>query len=95
VGIAYVALIFFALVGNGLVMWIIGRHRIMHKSFYYFLFNMALADFLIALLNVGTSWLYNFYNDWWFGDFCSFSRFFGVVPTCVSVFTMMIVSWDR
>uniref|UniRef100_A0A914WH49 G-protein coupled receptors family 1 profile domain-containing protein n=1 Tax=Plectus sambesii TaxID=2011161 RepID=A0A914WH49_9BILA len=95
VGVAFMALIVFALIGNGLVMWIIARHKIMHQSFYYFLFNLALADFLIALLNVGTSWTYNFYYDWWFGDFCPFNHYFGVVPTCVCVFTMMVVSWDR
>lgn len=67
----------------------------MHRGFNYFLFNIAFADFLIALLNVGTTWTFNFYYDWWYGDFCAVNLFFGVAPTCVSVFTMMAVSWDR
>uniref|UniRef100_A0A7E4VN36 G_PROTEIN_RECEP_F1_2 domain-containing protein n=1 Tax=Panagrellus redivivus TaxID=6233 RepID=A0A7E4VN36_PANRE len=56
---------------------------------------MAVADFLMALLNAGSTWTFNFYYDWWFGQFCSINHFFGVAPTCVSVFTMMVVSWDR
>ena len=37
----------------------------MHNAFNYFLFNMALADLLIAVLNVGTCWTFNLYYDWW------------------------------
>lgn len=39
--------------------------QVMHHAFNIFLFNMALADLLIALFNVGTSWTYNVYYDWW------------------------------
>uniref|UniRef100_A0A914WP75 G-protein coupled receptors family 1 profile domain-containing protein n=1 Tax=Plectus sambesii TaxID=2011161 RepID=A0A914WP75_9BILA len=95
VTLAFTLLVFVAVVGNLLVMWIIGWHKVMHRGFNYFLFNLAFADFLIALLNVCTTWTYNFYYDWWFGGFCAFNQYFGVVPTCVSVFTMMVVSWDR
>lgn len=67
----------------------------MRKGFHYFLFNMAFADFLIASVNVGTSWTFNFYYNWWYGDFCAVNFFFGVAPTCVSVFTMVALSLDR
>ncbi|KHN82400.1 putative G-protein coupled receptor tkr-1 [Toxocara canis] len=92
---AFSVLILTAVIGNCVVMWIIATHKVMHRAFNYFLFNMAFADFLIALLNVGTTWTFNFYYDWWYGDFCAVNLFFGVAPTCVSVFTMMAVSWDR
>ncbi|CAD5214774.1 unnamed protein product [Bursaphelenchus okinawaensis] len=95
VWVAFSSLITVALVGNAIVMWIIVHTRVMHSSFNYFLFNMALADFLMALLNTGTTWTFNFYYDWWYGSFCHFNHFFGVAPTCISVFTMMVVSHDR
>ncbi|KIH48260.1 hypothetical protein ANCDUO_21673, partial [Ancylostoma duodenale] len=38
---------------------------VMHHGFNYFLFNMAFADLLIAVFNVGTSWTFNLYHDWW------------------------------
>ncbi|VDM95545.1 unnamed protein product [Thelazia callipaeda] len=93
--VAFTSIIMTSVVGNCIVMWIIAKHKVMHRGFNYFLFNMALADFLIALLNVGTTWTFNFYYDWWFGDFCAANLFFGVTPTCVSVFTMTVVSCDR
>ncbi|VDK55395.1 unnamed protein product [Anisakis simplex] len=99
---AFSILILTAVIGNCVVMWIIAMHKVisvtlkvMHRRFNYFLLNMAFADFLIALLNVGTTWTFNFYYDWWFGKFCAVNLFFGVAPTCVSVFTMVAVSWDR
>ncbi|CAD5221158.1 unnamed protein product [Bursaphelenchus xylophilus] len=95
VWISFSSLISVALIGNASVMWIIINNKAMHYSFNYFLFNMAVADFLMALLNTGTTWTFNFYYDWWYGSFCHFNNFFGVAPTCISVFTMMIVSHDR
>ncbi|TKR86549.1 hypothetical protein L596_011124 [Steinernema carpocapsae] len=85
-----------SLIGNGVVMWIIIRHKVMKKSFNIFLFNLALADCLNSVFNAATTWPYNLYYRWWFGRvFCTINIFVGVVPTCVSVFTMMFVSFDR
>ncbi|CAB3402111.1 unnamed protein product [Caenorhabditis bovis] len=93
--VAFVLLMVVALTGNSVVMWIIYEHKVMHHGFNFFLFNMAFADLLIALFNVGTSWTYNLYYDWWFGDLCILTSFFGIAPTTVSVFSMMALSWDR
>ena len=95
VATAFTLLIIFALIGNSLVMWIILYSKAMRTSFNFFLFNMAIADFLMALLNAGSTWSFNFYYQWYFGNFCPVNHFFGVAPTCVSIFTMMVVSWDR
>lgn len=93
--IAFVLLMATAIIGNSVVMWIIYQHKVMHYGFNYFLFNMAFADLLIALFNVGTSWTYNLYYDWWYGDLCTLTSFFGIAPTTVSVCSMMALSWDR
>ncbi|KAF8359400.1 tkr-1, partial [Pristionchus pacificus] len=95
IAFSFISLIIASITGNIVVMWIIYRHKVMHHAFNIFLFNMALADLLIALFNVGTSWTYNVYYDWWYGDLCPVTLFFGVAPTCVSVFSMMALSWDR
>ncbi|GMR42223.1 hypothetical protein PMAYCL1PPCAC_12418, partial [Pristionchus mayeri] len=95
VAFLFVSLIVASITGNIVVMWIIYRHKVMHHAFNIFLFNMALADLLIALFNVGTSWDYNVYFNWRYGDLCPVTLFFGVAPTCVSVFSMMALSWDR
>ncbi|KAE9552463.1 hypothetical protein FO519_004315 [Halicephalobus sp. NKZ332] len=95
VATAFTLLILSAIIGNSVVMWIILYSKVMRRSFNFFLFNMAFADFLMALLNAGSTWSFNFYYDWWFGNFCPINNFFGIAPTCISVFTMMVVSWDR
>ena len=69
--------------------------QVMDTGFNRFLFNMALADLMIALFNVGTTWTFNFYYDWWYGSLCTPTTFFGIAPTTVSVFSMMSLSWDR
>ncbi|KIH59377.1 hypothetical protein ANCDUO_10394 [Ancylostoma duodenale] len=61
----FISLMATAVVGNAVVMWIIYKHKVMHHGFNYFLFNMAFADLLIAVFNVGTSWTFNLYHDWW------------------------------
>ncbi|VDL75143.1 unnamed protein product [Nippostrongylus brasiliensis] len=91
----FVSLMATAVVGNGVVMWIIYKHKVMHHGFNFFLFNMAFADLMIAVFNVGTTWTYNLYHDWWYGDICILTSFFGIAPTTVSVFSMMALSWDR
>ncbi|WKY03012.1 hypothetical protein Q1695_016366 [Nippostrongylus brasiliensis] len=93
--IMFVSLMATAVVGNGVVMWIIYKHKVMHHGFNFFLFNMAFADLMIAVFNVGTTWTYNLYHDWWYGDICILTSFFGIAPTTVSVFSMMALSWDR
>lgn len=96
VATAFTLLIISALIGNSLVMWVILYSKAMRSSFNFFLFNMAIADFLMALLNAGSTWSFNFYYQWYFGNhFCPVNHFFGVAPTCVSIFTMMVVSWNR
>ncbi|CAI4227498.1 unnamed protein product [Auanema sp. JU1783] len=95
VNTAFLLLIFMAAAGNAAVMWIIARHKTMRNGFNFFLFNMAFADLMIAVLNVGTSWTFNLYYDWWYGSLCTPTSFFGIAPTSVSVFSMMALSWDR
>ncbi|CAI5444295.1 unnamed protein product [Caenorhabditis angaria] len=92
---AFLLLILVAVIGNSVVLWIIYRHKVMHHGFNFFLFNMAFADLLNALFNVGTSWPYNLYYDWWFGNTFAITTFFGIAPTTVSVCSMMCLSYDR
>ncbi|VDD88557.1 unnamed protein product [Enterobius vermicularis] len=95
VAAAFFLIIVVGILGNAVVMWIIVAHKLMRRRFNYFLFNMAFADCLTVILNVGTTWTFNFYYDWWFGNFCAINLLMSVALTCVSVFTMIIVSWDR
>ncbi|GMT19213.1 hypothetical protein PFISCL1PPCAC_10510, partial [Pristionchus fissidentatus] len=48
IAFSFILLIVASITGNIVVMWIIYRHKVMHHAFNIFLFNMALADLLIA-----------------------------------------------
>lgn len=68
----------------------------MHNGFNFFLFNISLSDFLITLLNTGSSWSYNLYYEWHYPQyFCLMNHFFGIAPTCSSIFSLMVLSKDR
>lgn len=93
---AFSTLIVISLIGNLGVMWIILNYKTMQYGFNYFLFNMALSDFLIVLLNASLTFPYNFYYEWSFPSvFCTFNHFFGVAPSCSSLFSLIVISHDR
>uniref|UniRef100_A0A914XSP5 G-protein coupled receptors family 1 profile domain-containing protein n=1 Tax=Plectus sambesii TaxID=2011161 RepID=A0A914XSP5_9BILA len=90
------ALILLAVGGNLTVIWIVLRHKRMRTVTNYFLLNLAIADASISVFNLGFSWTFNLYYVWIFGyAYCVFNNFMGIVPTCASVFTMVVMSCDR
>jgi hypothetical protein len=90
------ALILLAVGGNFTVIWIVLRHKRMRTVTNYFLVNLAIADASISIFNLGFSWTFNLYYVWIFGyAYCVFNNFMGIVPTCASVFTMVVMSCDR
>lgn len=90
------ALIVLAVGGNFTVIWIVLRHKRMRTVTNYFLLNLAIADASISVFNLGFSWTFNLYYVWIFGyAYCVFNNFMGIVPTCASVFTMVVMSCDR
>ncbi|KAI6176535.1 WD repeat-containing protein 37 [Aphelenchoides bicaudatus] len=96
VWLSFCLLIMTALIGNLIVMLIIINYKAMQNGFNYFLFNISLADFLITLLNTGSSWSFNFYYVWNYPHvFCPLNHFFGISPTCSSIFSLMVLSLDR
>lgn len=68
----------------------------MQYGFNYFLFNMSLSDFLITLLNAGSTWSFNLYYEWYYPNyFCKLNSYFGLAPICSSLFSLMYISYDR
>ena len=85
-----------SVVGNFGVIWVILWHRRMRTVTNYFLLNLAVADVSITIFNVCFQFQFNLYYNWWFGhEYCLFSNFMSVAPTCASVFTMVAMSLDR
>lgn len=62
----------------------------------YYLFNLAISDLSITVLNTGFSSVYNLYYNWYFPDwYCAFNNMMAITPICASVFTMIVMSVDR
>ncbi|XP_071776481.1 hydroxycarboxylic acid receptor 3-like [Centroberyx gerrardi] len=82
--------------GNGLALWIFCFHLKPWKSSTVFLFNLALADFL---LNVALPFRASYYFsgiNWTFGDaFCNISLFSLAMNRGGSVFFLMAIAVDR
>ena len=97
--IFYTAFIIILLVsagGNLIVMWIVLAHKRMRTVTNYFLVNLAIADFLISILNMPFSFLFLMYQDWWFGNLaCMASMFISTCTISVSVLTFMAIAIDR
>ncbi|KAM6954420.1 hydroxycarboxylic acid receptor 2-like [Aplochiton taeniatus] len=86
----------FGVLGNGLALWIFCFHLKPWKSSTVFLFNLALADFL---LNVGLPFRASYYisgMDWRFGDtFCKVSLFLLAMNRSGSILFLTAVAVDR
>ncbi|XP_077999602.1 tachykinin-like peptides receptor 99D [Glandiceps talaboti] len=82
--------------GNIIVIWIVLAHRRMRTVTNYFLVNLAIADTLIATLNIPFNFSFLLNNVWYFGfAYCKIARFIGQVTVLASVFTLSSIAVDR
>lgn len=94
--LAFVAILIVASGGNLIVVWIVLAHKRMRTVTNYFLVNLAIADFLISVLNMPFTFIYLLYQNWWFGAFfCKFTVFISTCTISVSVLTFMAIAMDR
>lgn len=94
--LAMISILIIASSGNLIVIWIVLAHKRMRTVTNYFLVNLAIADFLISILNMPFTFLFLVYQDWWFGTFfCKFSCFISPCTISVSVLTFMAIAIDR
>ncbi|KAL4240924.1 Substance-K receptor [Mactra antiquata] len=93
---AFAAILIVAAGGNLIVVWIVLAHKRMRTVTNYFLVNLAIADFLISVLNMPFTIIYLIYQNWWFGTFfCKCALFISTCTISVSVLTFMAIAMDR
>ena len=93
---AFVVILLVASCGNVIVIWIVLAHKRMRTVMNYFIVNLAVADFLISVLNMIWTFPYLLYQDWWFGAFfCRFCLFIAPCSISASVLTFMAIAIDR
>ncbi|KAG8337242.1 neuropeptide Y receptor activity protein [Homalodisca vitripennis] len=85
-----------AVLGNGLVMWVIATSRRMRSVTNYYIANLALADIVIGLFAIPFEFQSALLQRWIFPAFmCSFCPFVKVISVSVSVFTLAAIAVDR
>nr|BAO01083.1 neuropeptide GPCR A33 [Nilaparvata lugens] len=92
----FLPMLFVAVAGNIIVMWIVLAHRRMRTVTNYLLVNLSLADLLMSLLNCIFNFIFMVNSHWPFGAFyCTVNNFVANFTVADSVFTLVAISIDR
>ncbi|KAJ1528496.1 hypothetical protein ONE63_006903 [Megalurothrips usitatus] len=92
----YVSISVAAIVGNGLVLWVVATSRRMQSVTNCFIANLALADVIIGLFAIPFQFQAALLQRWNLPEFmCPFCPFVQVVSVNVSVFTLTAIAVDR
>ncbi|XP_015790997.1 orexin receptor type 1 isoform X2 [Tetranychus urticae] len=84
------------LTGNALICLFVYRNRHLRNVTNYFIVNLAVADFLVILICLPPTVLWDITNTWFFGDLmCKLVVYFQFVSVSVSVLTLTFISVDR
>lgn len=93
---AFIIIVLVSACGNLIVIWIVLAHKRMRTVTNYFIVNLAVADFLISILNMPWTFFFLLYQDWWLGAvFCRFCLFISPCSISASVLTFMAIAIDR
>ncbi|XP_040138101.2 G-protein coupled receptor 83-like [Ictidomys tridecemlineatus] len=94
--VAYAVIIMVSLFGNSLVCQVFIKHKEINKSTGLLIFNLAISDILIILLNSPFALARFLSGQWVFGRImCHVSRFAQYCSLHVSTLTLMAVAMDR
>ncbi|XP_055387751.1 tachykinin-like peptides receptor 86C [Condylostylus longicornis] len=95
-GAIFGLMLFVAIAGNCIVLWIVLGHRSMRTVTNYFLLNLSIADLLMSSLNCVFNFIFMLNSDWPFGSlYCTINNFMANVTVSTSVFTLVAISFDR
>ncbi|XP_052127345.1 uncharacterized protein LOC113208546 isoform X2 [Frankliniella occidentalis] len=84
------------LVGNALVCLAVYRNHTMRTVTNYFIVNLAVADFLVILMCLPPTVLWDVTETWFMGTaLCKIVLYFQTVSVTVSVLTLTTISVDR
>ncbi|KAJ8022902.1 Tachykinin-like peptides receptor 99D [Holothuria leucospilota] len=82
--------------GNAIVIYIVLWNRRMRTPTNYFIVNLAVSDFLSALMCINFTYYATMYMAWPFGRFmCKLVQFVQNASISVSIFTLVVISLDR
>nr|XP_006813074.1 PREDICTED: neuropeptide Y receptor-like [Saccoglossus kowalevskii] len=85
-----------AVIGNLVVCYIVLGNRRMRTVTNYFIVNLAISDFLMAVICVNLTFYYSINFHWPFGYvMCALVQYIQMVSVSISIFTLVAISLDR
>lgn len=94
--ICYISISVAAVVGNGLVIWVILTSRRMRNVTNYYIANLALADIAVGLFAIPFEFQAALLQRWVLPYFmCPFCPFVKTLSISVSIFTLSAIALDR
>ncbi|XP_023244000.1 orexin receptor type 1-like [Centruroides sculpturatus] len=92
----HITVFFVGLIGNALVCISVYRNHSMRTVTNYFIVNLAVADFLVILVCLPPTVLWDVTETWFFGRImCKLVLYLQTVSVSVSVLTLTFISVDR
>ncbi|RWS30567.1 tachykinin-like peptides receptor 86C [Leptotrombidium deliense] len=89
-------MVFGAICGNIMVIYIILKVKNMRTKTNVFFLNLSIADLMMATLNAMFNFVYMINSNWIFGDkYCKINNFVANLTVSASVFTITATSIDR
>lgn len=97
VNFMYIIIFLTAVIGNGIVCFIVQSSPRMRTVTNYFIVNLAVGDMLMALFCIPFSSISLFVLNYWpFGEIlCRFVNYSQAVSVLVSAYTLVAISMDR
>ena len=95
-GVLLYCVVLLTIFGNVLVLVAVYTNKTLQTTFNYYVVNLAITDFAVAVTAMSFHTTDNILGYWPFGGFlCGVWIFFDYGMTFVSVFTLILISLDR
>lgn len=94
--ILYVVIICVAVIGNSVVIIMIGLAKRIRSVTDIYILSLAVSDLMIATLNMPFQLYFIVANEWKAGEFlCKFTNYIQGVTVVASILTLLVIAFDR
>ena len=96
VPILFAVIFLCGVLGNGTLVYIVGRNKTLRNAPNILIVSLALGDLVLLFVSVPIAATYYTFNDWPYGEtICKLNSFLRCFSVGVSVFTLVALSSDR
>ncbi|XP_078617072.1 neuropeptide FF receptor 2-like [Branchiostoma floridae x Branchiostoma japonicum] len=94
--LVYSLVFILCVLGNLAVCWVVAKTRKLHTATFYFIFNLAIADLLVAIFCMPFTLVSHILVEYQFGDFmCRLTALIQGLSVAASIYTLTAIAADR